>query len=192
MPITTLDPRSALIVIDLQTGITSYPVIHPIDGILRNSRTLADAFAARSLPVVLVTVTGTPGGRSDQNPAGGSRTLPADSAVLHSTLGERSADLFVVKKTQGAFTNTDLNALLQSAGVTQVVVTGVATGSGVEATVRQAYELGYHVTVPLDAVTDTDTGAHEHSVTRTLPRFAETGGTADVLGLLAPLEPSHE
>jgi nicotinamidase-related amidase len=33
--------------------------------------------------------------------------------------------------------------------VTQVVITGVATSIGVEATARQAYELGYNVTLAM-------------------------------------------
>jgi hypothetical protein len=31
MPVTTLDPKTALIVIDLQKGILSYATVHPID-----------------------------------------------------------------------------------------------------------------------------------------------------------------
>jgi hypothetical protein len=30
MPVTALDPKSALIVIDLQKGILSYPTVHPV------------------------------------------------------------------------------------------------------------------------------------------------------------------
>jgi nicotinamidase-related amidase len=45
----------------------------------------------------------------------------------------------VTKRTWGAFASTDLEDRLKELGVTQVVVTGVATGTGVEATARQAY-----------------------------------------------------
>lgn len=53
MPVTTLDPRTAPMVIDLQKGITPFPTAHPI----RRSRALADAFRRHRLPVVLVNVT---------------------------------------------------------------------------------------------------------------------------------------
>jgi nicotinamidase-related amidase len=37
---------------------------------------------------------------------------------------------------------------LKARDVTQVVIAGVATGTGVEATARQAYEAGFNVTTP--------------------------------------------
>ena len=68
--------------------------------------------------------------------------------------------------------------------MTQVVVCGVSTPVGVEMTVREAYELGYHVTVPLDACTDTATDHHVFAAEQVLPRYAETGTTAAVLSVL--------
>jgi nicotinamidase-related amidase len=68
--------------------------------------------------------------------------------------------------------------------VTQVVITGVATSIGVEATARQAYELGYNVTLAVDAMTDTSPDAHINSVTRIFPRLGETGTTREIIDLL--------
>ncbi|MGW0812765.1 isochorismatase family protein [Streptomyces viridiviolaceus] len=39
-----------------------------------------------------------------------------------------------------------------------------------ESTVRDAHERGYHVTVALDAVTDTDGTAHDHTITKIAAR----------------------
>jgi nicotinamidase-related amidase len=58
MPLSTIDPKTALIVIDLQKGIVDAPTVHPVPEIVERSATLADAFRRRGLPVVLVTVTG--------------------------------------------------------------------------------------------------------------------------------------
>jgi nicotinamidase-related amidase len=91
----------------------------------------------------------------------------------------------VTKYSRGAFTNTGLHEKLTGLGVTQVVVTGIATASGVESTVRQAHELGYNAVVVTDAVTDRSLESHEHSIGAIMPRIAETGTTADVLALLA-------
>jgi nicotinamidase-related amidase len=44
------------------------------------------------------------------------------------------------------FATTDLERELRARGVTQVVVTGVVTSGGVEATARQAWEQGFNVT----------------------------------------------
>ncbi|MEX0428201.1 isochorismatase family protein [Nocardioides sp. DS6] len=183
MPLTTLDPKTALVVIDLQAGIMGIEgQPYSTADVVARSAELADAFRTRGLPVVLVNVAGAPGVRTDQNPSGAGRELPEAATTLVPELGE--ADKVVTKRTPGAFTGTDLEAYLRAQGVTQVVVTGVATGNGVAATVQQAFELGFHVTTPLDAMTDSDLAWHEFSVAHLFPKRAETGTTADLLALL--------
>ena len=59
-PLSTLDHRPALVVIDMQKGILRMPVAHPSTEIVQRVTSLADAFGRRQLPVVLVTVTGAP------------------------------------------------------------------------------------------------------------------------------------
>ena len=66
MALTTLDPNTALIVIDLQKGIVGLPVIHPIAGVITQAQALAQAFRERGLPVVLVNVDGGAPGRTEQ------------------------------------------------------------------------------------------------------------------------------
>ena len=68
MPLTTLDPKTALIVIDLQKGIVNGNFIHPIGDIIDRTRALIDVFRAKNLPVVLLNVTGRPPGRTEQGP----------------------------------------------------------------------------------------------------------------------------
>ncbi|MWB98870.1 isochorismatase family protein, partial [Agromyces seonyuensis] len=67
MPITPLDARPALVVIDLQNGITSFPAAHDADAVVANAARLADAFRARALPVVLVTAVGRAPGRTERS-----------------------------------------------------------------------------------------------------------------------------
>ena len=38
MPLTTLDPKTALIVVDLQKGIINSPFMHPIDAVIERTR----------------------------------------------------------------------------------------------------------------------------------------------------------
>ena len=71
MPLTTLDPSTALIVIDLQKGIVDGNFIHPIGEIIDRTRALIDVFRAKKLPVVLVNVAGRPPGRTEQGPRSG-------------------------------------------------------------------------------------------------------------------------
>ncbi|GAB3411961.1 isochorismatase family protein [Schumannella luteola] len=196
MPVTTLDPSVALVVIDLQKGIAVDPRAHPVAPVVANAVALLDAFRARELPVVLVNVTGGTGVRTDQSAAraaagagvgAGGRTFPDDFAELIPELDARTSDILVTKRTVGAFTGTDLEERLRERGVTQLVVVGIATSAGVESTVRAAADLGFHVSVATDACTDTSIAGHEASVSAGLPRFAETGTTAEVLALLPAL-----
>jgi nicotinamidase-related amidase len=181
MALTALDPKTALVVVDLQKGLVSLPTVRPIDDIIKNSAALADAFRRRQLPVVLVNVAGGAPGRTEQ---AHSAERPAGWTDLIPDLHQQRLDHLVTKRTWGAFTNTDLDAHLNGAGVTQIVLAGVATSIGVESTARNAYELGYNVTLAVDAMTDMNADAHTNSITRIFPRLGETGTTADIIGLL--------
>lgn len=185
MALTLLDPRTALIVVDLQNGIVGLPSVHPMGAVVENAATLAKAFRKNGLPVVLVRVTGGAPGRNEQAPRAGGGALPADWADLVPALDQQPSDIAVVKNTWGAFTATDLDSKLKEQGVTQVVIVGVSTSVGVESTARQAQELGYNVTLAVDAMTDTNPDTHKNSVERIFPKLGETGCTADVLALLS-------
>ena len=78
MPLTTLDPNIALIVIDLQKGIVNGNFIHPIGEVIDRTRALLDVFRAKNLPVVLVNVAGRPPGRTEPpgTPTGSSGRYP--------------------------------------------------------------------------------------------------------------------
>ncbi|HEY1532230.1 MAG TPA: isochorismatase family protein [Galbitalea sp.] len=184
MTLTTLDPKTALIVVDLQRGVVALPAAaHSMETVIRNSAALADAFRAHGLPVVLVNVSGAPAGRTERASAGGVR--PEGWDILIDELNQQATDKLVTKRTRGAFTGTDLEQYLRANDVTQVVITGVATGSGVESTARHAHELGFNVTISTDAMTDMNAEVHENSVTRIFPGIGETGTTDEILSLLA-------
>ena len=183
MALTTLDPNTALIVVDLQKGIIGLPLMHPIEGVLAQARALADAFRARGLPVVLVNVAGTAPGRTEQPPRARG-PLPADWTDIIPELDQQPDDIVVTKRTWGAFAHTDLEDRLRARGVTQVVIAGVATGTGVEATARQAYEQGFHVTLAIDAMTDSRPEAHDYSISHVFPRLGESGTSGEIIELL--------
>ena len=182
MAITTLDPKTALVVIDLQKGIVSLPTAHPIAEVVKHASALADAFRRHGLPVVFVTVRGAPSGRTEQARSRGE--LPAGWADLLPELNQQPEDHMVTKGTWGAFTNTGLDEHLKNLGVTQVVIVGIATSIGVESTARHAHEYGFNVTLAVDAMTDTNPDAHSNSIMRIFPRLGETGTTQEIINLL--------
>ncbi len=183
MAVTQLDTGAALIVIDLQKGIVGLPAAHPVGEVVDRAARLARAFRERGLPVVLVKVTGVSPGRTEV----GRRDLsafPADWTELVPELEQQPTDYLISKQRVGAFIGTSLDETLRRRGVTQVFVTGVATSSGVESTLRSAADHGYHVVAIVDAMTDRDADAHRHSVEKIFPKLAETATTDDVLRLL--------
>ena len=182
MALTSLDPRTALIIIDLQKGIVGlagYDVVRPV---VHNSRLLADAFRKRDLPVVLVSVAGGAPGRTEQKRP--NQPFPQDWTELLPELGQEPSDIVVTKRTWGAFASSDLEQQLKSLGVSQVVITGIATSIGVESTARQAYEAGFNVTLAIDAMTDLRQEAHEASISYIFPRLGETGTAQEIINLL--------
>lgn len=182
MALTALDPKTALLIVDLQKGIARMVPSAVLAPVVERSRALADAFRAGGLPVVLITADGVAPGRTEQSFRLGE--LPADFAEVLDELDPQAGDIRAVKQTWGVFASTGLEAQLKALGVTQVVVTGVATSAGVESTARQAFEAGFNVTVAVDAVADLRPDMHEHSIAKVFPRLGETGSTADVLALL--------
>jgi nicotinamidase-related amidase len=183
MTISVLDAKPALVVIDLQKGIVGMPTAHLMAGVIHNAVALVEAFRKRKLPVVLVNVDGAPPGRAERSFS--LSQMPAGWTELIPELNRQPTDHVVTKQTRGAFTNTGLEQHLRQAGITQVVIIGVATSSGVESTARQAHELGFHVVLVTDAMTDTDADAHHNSVARIFPKMSETGTTQQLLGLIA-------
>jgi nicotinamidase-related amidase len=187
MTVTTIDRNAALVVIDLQQGIVSLPTVHPIGDVVKRAGTLADAFRRHRLPVVLVNVDAGAPGRTEQPRR--TTEFPAGWTDIVPELNRQPQDHLVTKRTWGAFTDTDLETYLKSLGVTQVVISGVATSIGVESTARHAYELGFNVALAVDAMTDLNLDAHHNSVTRIFPRLGETGTTQEIIDLLDKRSP---
>jgi nicotinamidase-related amidase len=182
LTLTTLDPMTALIVIDLQKGIVARSGAQAVEGVVARAARLADAFRRHGLPVVLVNVAGMAPGRTEQPRM--ALNIPDGWTDLIPELNRQPGDHLVTKYTPGAFTNTDLDRFLKGRGVTQVVVVGVATSNGVEVTARQAFELGFNVTLAIDAMADIQPEAHDYSIARVFPRIGETGLTDDIIDIL--------
>lgn len=182
MALTTLDPVTALIVVDLQRGLMGSTFIHPIAEIVTRACALASTFRRYRLPIALINVDGTAPGRTERPRQ--IQNFPDGWTDLLPELGRQNDDIVVTKRTWGAFASTDLEQQLRRRGVTQVVLSGVATGTGVESTARQAYEAGFNVTLAIDAMTDGRPEAHAYSLAHVFPRLGETGATQVIIDLL--------
>jgi nicotinamidase-related amidase len=186
--LTSLDPRTALVLVDLQQGIASLVAPEVLAGPVAAAAELAATFRARSLPVVLVRVSFSPDGAdAPRNRTSFKRPAvrpPANWAEPLPELGQQPTDLVVPKRKPGAFYGTDLDLQLRARGMTGIVLGGFATSLGVESTGRAGYDHGYNVTFAIDALADLNPRAHEHSVNVTLPLFGEVDTSAAIISAL--------
>ena len=178
MTLTTLDPQPALVVIDVQKGITAIPGVPALDDVIQRSADLAAAFRRHGLPVVLVNASGVAPGRTEiSRPA---FTPPPDWTDLVAELDQQPDDLLVTKQTWGAFHATPLDTLLRERGVTQIVLTGVATSAGVESTARAAHEHGYGVVFAEDAITGRAAELHAFAFEHIFPMLGRVAKADEI------------
>lgn len=185
--ITAIDKATALILIDLQKGILQRPLAHPINDVLEKAALLVEAFRKANLPIVVVNVI--PGGawlknRKDSNNATqNTATLSpaADFSTIVDAIKTQSNDIFITKENWSAFYNTKLQEELQKRNITGIVLAGVSTSAGVEGTARAASERGYNICFATDAMTDSNSAAHENSMRHIFPRLGELGTASEII-----------
>jgi nicotinamidase-related amidase len=191
MPVQDLDPRTALVLIDLQKGITAMPTIESGDVIVERAAKLARAFRERGLPVVRVRVSFSPDGgdvlraRTDAAPMSAPRA--PDWAELREEIGSGPTDILITKRQWDAFYGTELDLQLRRRRMTGIVLAGISTSIGVESTARHARELNYEIAIARDAVTDTGKEAHENSLTRIFPRLGRVDTTDAIIAAMEKL-----
>jgi nicotinamidase-related amidase len=183
----SIDPKStALVLIDLQNGITSIPTApHAAADVIAKGVRLADAFRARGSTVVLVRVAFAPDG-SDR------LKMPIDAQVppmpttpewseVVAALGPKPGDIVVTKHQWGAFYGTELELHLRRRGINTIVIGGIATNFGVESTARDAYERAFALVFAEDAMASRSAEDHVFAVTKIFPRLGLVRSTDDVL-----------
>jgi len=136
----------ALLVIDMQRGFDDLsfwgPTANP--DCERNVATLIEAWRHAEEPIVLV--------RHESASSGSPLHPDAEGNAFVDVVAGAPAELVVSKSVNSAFYgDPDLNAWLQKSGIRELVICGIQTNMCVETTARMAGNLGYDVTVVLDA-----------------------------------------
>jgi nicotinamidase-related amidase len=135
-------PKSALLVIDVQTGVVANA--HDRDGVIANINSLVDRARAEDVEVIWVQ-------HSDED-------LPRDSEEWQYVpeLARHDTEPLVHKSYGDSFEGTELEALLAERGVGRLVVTGAQTDACIRSTLHGAFVRGYDVTLVADAHTTED------------------------------------
>lgn len=177
----------ALLVMDMQNGI-----IERIDddgAVLARVGAAVTAARGAGVPVIFVRVAFRPG-YAEASPrnkgfsaiaehAGDAFTVHSPATQVHASLGPEPGEPVVVKKRISAFTGSDLEVLLRSQGITDLVLTGISTSGVVLSTVREAADRDYGLTVLADCCADHDPEVHRVLTEKVFPRQAEVTTVGD-------------
>ncbi|GAA1284388.1 hydrolase [Planotetraspora silvatica] len=162
---------SALVLIDLMPRIIALPLApHSGEEVLRRSRRLAEVFRANDRPVALVRV---------ERP--NVTEQPPGSDLVDGLVEE--GDIVVVKRTIGAFHQTDLHDQLRRRDVTTLVLAGLVTTMGVESTARAASDHGYELEFVADAMSGLAADEHDFTIEKIFPRFGTVRNTGAYVAL---------
>jgi len=160
--------HSALIIIDLQVGITkvvkeSYPI--SINKVLDKNRVLIDLFSRYNLPIYMVVVA----------PKIFPRKLKKafTKELLLEQMKEHSNILRLVKHGPSAFTQSTygLESELKKKKIENVYITGVSTSNGVYKTGIDSNKAGFNTYVIVDATADKDKVNYDTAVNELIPKI---------------------
>lgn len=180
---------TALVVIDLQKGITGGTTVpHDATSVVEQSARLAEACRAAGIAVMVVHVDPGPHGVLFPTPLADrprpTMAMPPDFAELDARLGLQPSDVRITKHQPNAFFGTDLEIQLRRRGILTIILCGIATNVGVEATARSAHERGFEQVFAEDAMAAREADLHEHSVKRIFPTIGRVRPVADILEAL--------
>jgi len=180
--------KTALVVIDLQKGVTVQPTRpYPVQDVIGNAALLAGAFRKRRMPVFLVHVAQTEGTSlnviSDESFVR-SGPLPPDWSEFVPGIGPEQSDIIITKRQWGAFYGTDLELQLRRRGMNTIVLCGISTDFGVESTARFAYEYGFQQVFAADAMASRTDEQHDAAVRFIFPRMGRVRTTREILAAL--------
>lgn len=186
-PIKVDKNSTALVVIDLQKGITSFPA-EPYDAktVIANTAKLAEAFRKYDMPVYLVRVKMSADMKDGLKPMADdamkmSGPMPADWSEIVPELGPAPTDFIITKRQWGAFYGTELELQLRRRKIETIVLCGISTNIGVESTARFAYEYGYQQIFAEDAMASRTKEGHESSINIIFPRIGLVRKTEEIL-----------
>ena len=96
----------------------------------------------------------------------------SQGAKIHTEVSPQEGEILITKHRASAFYGTDLEIILRSKNISQLVMMGIATEGCVLSTVRQAADMDYDVVVLSDCCADPDKEIHDALVKKIFMREA--------------------
>lgn len=158
--------KSALLVWDLQNMLVQNAFNTGV--FLDNTKIVIETARQHGIPVIFSKITPLPSGFESQvrkyffrKRQSAMKQIPNGYELALEPLPE---DIIIPKNTASMFIGTNFELLMRNAGLTTLILTGIATEIGVESTARDAGNRGYFPVVISDAVSSSNEQAHYRSL----------------------------
>ena len=96
-----------------------------------------------------------------------------EATTVHASIAPQPDDIIITKKRVSAFTGSDLEVVLRSKEIKNIVLAGIATSGVVLSTLREAADKDYVIMVLSDCCADRDEEVHRVLMTKVFPRQAD-------------------
>ncbi len=173
------NPHTALLVMDVQGAIVK--MINEENPFFDSLKKAIKSARSSKMPVIYIVI-GFRNGYPEMSPnnksfnllkSAGMDLVSEEATKIHQSIAPEEEDIVIVKKRTSAFTGSDLEVVLRSLGIKNIVLTGIATSGVVLSTLREAADKDYSITVLSDCCADRDDEVHRVLITKVFPRQAE-------------------
>jgi len=182
--------RTAFILVDCENDFLSpdgklYGLVKPAarkEDLIANINSVIDAAHSKGMEVVFTSMVFDPGypgleegafGIFDAVKNAGALVSGTWGTELVDSLHVGESDKVYEKRTMCTFQTTDLEAYLQSKGITTLVFGGLVTNLCLETSIRSAYDRGFETYALTDCMAALDPVVHEATVSQNFPMFSK-------------------
>lgn len=185
-----IDPnRTAVLIMDFQGDVIAK--FNSDAGLLPRAARVLDAARAAKIPVIYVVIWFRPGYPElpketmfSELRASGRQQEGNPGSGIHPAVAPKPGEVTVVRRRVGAFSASDLRAVLDGYDRNHLVMFGITTSGVVLSTVRAGADLDYQMTVISDCCSDPDAEVQRVLTEKVFPGMARVVSAADFIGAL--------